>query len=492
MTIERRGDAPEPRVSYEPPISYQPPPDSEGRDGHQSRPGHEPPIARQPIVARPAPAVRAELPRPRSEMGTASRRQAVAIERRRRPGRGLSGPLVIVVLAGLVIVGGIVLLPSMLGGVWRSLAEQNPDMMRLPFVADAVRDELGDRLDEPAGTDSTPVDFVIVGGTSARDITDQLVDRGFVTDRLAFSYVLIVDGAGSRLQAGRHVLNRTMSPRQVATALQLPPEPGPARLTVSLRTGLRLEQVTAYLVDRGSELSFEPADFYALASAPPADLIAGYPMLASLPAGRSLEGFLGSGVFEMRHDTDARGFLEILLERRQAELADLVGADPTAPLVDFYQVLTLASIVQREVTMPEENALVAGVYLTRLDAAKWPTRLLNADPTVLYGNDMVNLRAQPIPEWRSYVFWAPIGRPMADVAFPQDLVAYQSYRVRGLPPGPICSPTVAAIQAVLEPDTSGGYLYFVSKGDGFHAFARTFEEHQRNVNQYVRGGSPTP
>ena len=433
-------------------------------------------------------------PRPRAEMGTASRRQAVAIDRRRRggPRGGLSGPLVILILAAVVVLAGILFLPGLLGGVFRSLADQNPDLMRLPFIADAVRAELGDRPDLPAGSDPTPVDFVIAGGTSARDITEQLVERGFVTDRLAFSYVLIVDGAGSRLQAGRHVLNRTMSPRQVAAQLQLPPVSGPARITVSLRGGLRLEQVTAYLVDRQSEIGFEAADFYELASAPPADLVADYSMLAGLPDGRSLEGFLGSGVFEMRQDTDARAFIEILLERRQAELEALLGEQPTSPLVDFYQVVTLASIVQREVTKPEENAVVAGVYLNRLDQGQWPTRLLNADPTVLYGNDTLNLRATPIPEWRSYVFWAPIGRPMAEVALPQDLAGFQTYRVRGLPPGPICSPSVAAIQAVLEPDTASGYLYFVSKGDGYHAFARTFEEHQRNVDRYVRGASPTP
>ena len=102
---------------------------------------------------------------------------------------------------------------------------------------------MGNRPDTPAGTDPTPVDFDIESGASSRDITHQLVDRGLVTDRLAFTYVLIDEGIANKLQAGTHVLNRTMSPRQVAESLAAAPAPSAQTITLALRNGLRIEQV---------------------------------------------------------------------------------------------------------------------------------------------------------------------------------------------------------------------------------------------------------
>ncbi|CAN5864634.1 endolytic transglycosylase MltG [soil metagenome] len=395
--------------------------------------------------------------------------------------------LLLVVLAALGV-GAFILLPTVVGGVVRSLAEDNPDWLRMPLVADAVRDELVDRLDQPAGTDPTPVDFVIAPGTSSRQITDDLVQRGLVADRLAFSYILLVDGAGSRLQAGPHTLDRTMSPRQVAEALQASPSAPVNRATVALREGLRIEQVTAYLL-RETWPQFNQAEFYNLAVQPSDELRADYPMLASLPAGRSLEGYLGFGVFEVENDIDAEGFVRTLLERRQADIADLLERPAPEVLDGFYEVLTLASIVEAETEVPEERPLVAGVYLNRLDPAIWPTRLLNADPTVVYGFDTVALRQLPLEQWVSYNFWAPIGMPMAEVQLDGELGGFQTYRQRGIPAGPIRSPSVASIVGVLDPDAEAGYLYFVAKNDGTrtHAFATTFEEHQQNIERYLRG-----
>jgi UPF0755 protein len=396
--------------------------------------------------------------------------------------------LVLFIVLAALGVGVFVMLPTVVGGLTRSLVEDNPDWLRLPFVADAVREDIGERLDQPAGTDPTPVDFVIAPGTSSRDITDALVERGLVTDRLAFSYILIIDGAGSRLQAGPHTLDRTMSPRQVAEALQASPSAPVNRTTVALREGLRLEQVTAYLL-RETWPQFNQAEFYNLAVQPSDELRADYPMLASLPAGRSLEGYLGFGVFEVENDIDAEGFLRTLLDRRQADIADLLDRPAPEILDSFYEVMTLAAIVEAETEVPEERPLVAGVYLNRLDPAVWPTRLLNADPTVVYGHDTVALRQLPLEQWVTYNFWAPIGMPMADVQLDGELAGFQTYRQRGIPPGPIRSPSVASILGVLEPDTEAGYLYFVAKNDGTrtHAFATTFEEHQQNIERYLRG-----
>jgi UPF0755 protein len=413
--------------------------------------------------------------------------------RRQRPGGGGRGALTVLALLGVLVVFVVFLLPPLLGGFFRGLAEENPDWLRLPFVADAVRDDLGDRLDQPAGPDDTPIDFVIAPNTSARQITDDLVERGVVTDRLAFSYVLINEGFASRLRAGNHTLHRNMTPREVAAELQRAPTAQGTRLTIALRDGLRIEQVTAYLLTI-EQLEFDPAEFFELASSPPAELVSDYPMLATLPADRSLEGYLAFGVFEVERNISAEDFLRRLLQTRQADIGDLVDQPPPPGLTDFYDVLTLASIVEAEAALDEERPLVAGVYLNRLDTGRWPTGLLNADPTVLYGNDTVNLRAMEVSEWVNYVFWAPPGRAMAEIPLRDDLAGYQTYLRRGIPPGPIRSPTRASIEAVLDADTEDGYLYFVARSDGSraHAFARTFEEHVANIERYQRGGGESP
>ena len=154
----------------------------------------------------------------------------------------------------------------------------------------------------------------------------------------------------------------------------------------------------------------------------------------------------------------------------------------------FYQVLTLASIVEREALLDEEKPLIAGVYASRLDAKKWPLGLLQSDPTIFYVHDSLELAKDPVSTWTKYVFWAPIKGGLTGDALPPDLAGYNTYTSKGLPPGPICTPTITSIDAALEPDESQGYLYFLAKGDGTgtSAFAKTLKEHQANVKKYLK------
>jgi len=126
--------------------------------------------------------------------------------------------------------------------------------------------------------------------------------------------------------------------------------------------------------------------------------------------------------------------------------------------LSLHEIVTLASIVEREVMSEHERAIVASVYLNRL-AINMP---LQADPTVRY----------VMTEERSRVLYRDL-----EIDSP-----YNTYKYNGLPPGPIASPGLASIIAVLEPaDTD--YLFFVSRGDGTHQFSRTFDEHVRARRQ---------
>jgi UPF0755 protein len=134
------------------------------------------------------------------------------------------------------------------------------------------------------------------------------------------------------------------------------------------------------------------------------------------------------------------------------------------------QVITLASIVEREAKVPSERATIASVYLNRL-AADMP---LQADPTVQY---VVATRDGPAAA--AYSYWRGLTADDLQITSP-----YNTYLQSGLPPGPICNPGEASIRAVLQPAKTD-YLYFVAQADGSgtHLFARTLDEHDANVNK---------
>ncbi len=408
----------------------------------------------------------------------------------RRPGRRWS---IVLASAAILLIVAWFAVPPLMGGLLRALAEENPDLMRLGVVADAVSTVMDNRPDTPAGTDPTPVEFVVQQGASSREITEDLVERELVTDRLAFSWVLASEGGFDGLRFGRHVLDRTMTPRQVAGVLQGDPVAGDGGVSVALRQGLRLEQITAYLQTLPLA-SLDIEEFYSLVSDPPRQTRAKFQWLALIPDGRSVEGFLGSGVFDVEPDIDAQGMLDLLLQLWQDSPSFALINETQSHGLDFYSTVVLASIVEREAILDEDRPLIAGVYQNRVNGLDG-VRVLNAEPVLIYAKDTIELREKHISQWPEYLFWTLDGLGSAqDFEVPVDLAGYQVWHSRGLPPGPISTPGLASLQAALNPNTADGYLYFLAKGDGSngHVFAHTYEEHLHNIDIYIVGGSPTP
>ena len=395
----------------------------------------------------------------------------------RRFPHGLTAVLVILGVAVLVLALAVTVVGPAVAGTLRDLAVSNPSMMRFGPVADIVKSGLGSTLTEPAGTDATAVRFTVPEGASASAVARALEDQRLVTDDLAIVYLIVTGGLSDRIAAGNYSLSPSMTPEQVVARLEAPPD---AVVAVALREGLRIEQIAAYLQTVG--LNMDVAEFYRLASDPPASLRTDYDFLATLPQGRSLEGYLGAGTFQVYPDITPEALLRKLLD----QWAETVGMGPIraaeAQERDFYEVLALASIVDTEAAVDEERPLIAGVYANRI--AK--DMLLNADPTVIYAWDSMQLRDLPFEKWPDYSFWNLVGKPLATVEVPEDLAGFQTYLKRGMIPGPINSPSLASIQAALEPDTKAGYLYFVAKRDGSrtHAFAKTLKQHEANLAKY--------
>jgi len=390
--------------------------------------------------------------------------------------------LAAVVLVGLVTVGRPLLASAVIG--W---ASDNPSTLSMPFVADLVGENLGAGLTKPVSDDATPVDFAIQEGDTTQSIARRLEAQKLLADSRAFVYLAYRQKVAGTWIAGPYQLRANMTPADLVTALQQGPLPNPV-ITVGLREGLRLEQITALLekLHQQSGLEMDPQDFYDLVKKPPADLLAQYPWL-HIPAGASLEGFLAPATYRVHPDITAEAFAKLLLDH----FYETVGNDrmdvPKARGLTFLQVLSLASIVEQETVLEDERAIIAGVYQNRLNKKM----VLGADPTVIYGNDTMQLRALLLEQWVKYSFWnVPKAPSMRSVELPPDLAGYQTYLNVGLIPGPICTPTVASIEAALAPNLRTGYLYFVAirdakgKSTGKHAFAKTEVEHIANLKKY--------
>jgi UPF0755 protein len=391
--------------------------------------------------------------------------------------------LAAVVLAGLVTIGRPLLAAAVVG--W---AADSPSALNMPFVADLVRENLGDKLTTAYSDDPAEVEFTLASGDTTQTIAEKLETQKLLRDARAFVYVAYQAKAGGTWTAGNYILRANMTPAELLQTLQAGPPPDPT-MTIGLREGLRLEQITALLEklhnDQGLEM--DPKAFYDIVKSPPADLLNEDPWL-HLPDGASLEGFLAPATYKVHPDVTAEDFVKMLLDHFYETVGNERMDVPKARGMTWYQVLTLAPIVEQEAVVDDERPLIAGVYQNRLNKKM----TLNADPTVIYAYDSGQLADTPFEDWVKFFFWNVPKQfsGMGAVPVPDDLAKYQTYNSAGLIPGPICTPTVASIDAALEPNTKTGYLYFVAirdssgKTTGKHAFAKTEAEHIANLRKY--------
>jgi UPF0755 protein len=330
-------------------------------------------------------------------------------------------------------------------------------------------------LEQPAATEKRPTRFVVAPGAPARSIAANLKAAGLITDDQLFEAYVRVNGLANQLQAGTFTLSPDMTIPQIAEALQNARAP---EIIVRIGEGWRLEQTADYLDMNTSLDGVEYKRRGASGNLTGLDPNA-YPFLSQRPEGASLEGFLYPDTYRL--PAEDASVLDLL--RRQLDQFKLVvmpmwersqaeGRTNLKTNLSLHQALTLASIVEREAVVDDERPMIARVYLNRLGR----NMQLQADPTVQYA-----MGYQPATGrwWKSPMFLEEYDK----VDSP-----YNTYKVTGLPPGPICSPSLESIRAVLEP-AEHSYLYFVAlpDGSGRHAFSTTFEEHLENVRKYQHG-----
>ena len=379
----------------------------------------------------------------------------------------------------LALVLGRVAAPALIGDVLVSASLRSPALLSLPLLGDIVVERLGDRISAPAGSDTTLVTVEIAAGSSSSEIAAQLYEAGLIGDETGFIVAVSRAGLEGGLQAGLFQVAASMTPSEIAVALTQPyREPA---IAVQLRAGLRLEQIVAQIGTL--DLPFTQRELLDLLRAPSAEILADYDWL-DLPTGSTLEGRLGAGTFNVPVSATAERFVRMLIDRFAEEVpAELRGSAPDGR--SFHEVLTMASIVEREAALDEERPRMAGVYAYRLQQGIG----LFADPTIIWVADSAALRNLKLEKWQTYEFWTFPEQPYVGLVpprVPKDLVPWNTFVRGGLPPTPICSPSRASIEAALAPDTSRKEMYFVliPGANGRHDFSQTLAEHEAKARKY--------
>lgn len=315
-----------------------------------------------------------------------------------------------------------------------------------------------EELNSPYGADDTVVRFEIPTGTSPTAIGEALVASNLIGDAQLFVDYARVEGLDRQFEAGIYFLRQTQTIPDIAVVLT-----DSSKSFIPFRTleGARIEEI-AELIDSNSLFSFSGDDFLSLVDEG-AVIPAEFAQWAGIPEGASLEGFMFPETYQLPPDISADGLRDTLLETFRTNVGELLREAAQADGYTLFDMVTLASIIEREAVWPDEHPMISSVYRNRLDI----DMLLQADPTVQYG--IQGARGS---------WWPNITR--ADYRGIDS--PYNTYLYASLPPGPIASPSLSAIRAAVYPAESS-YFYFRAKCDGsnYHSFATTFDEHEDNA-----------
>ena len=305
-----------------------------------------------------------------------------------------------------------------------------------------------------SGSDCQTIEFIVQEGETTSQIADHLEQSKIIKSALAFKINLFIEHRNFTLKSGTYTLNSGMS---LSRVIQLMQDGGAAQtFTVTFIPGERLTEVKQRLL----ALGFLEADIDAAFQQEYSQ-----PIFADKPAGTSLEGYIYGDTYEFYSDATVSDILNRVFDQLQsvADENQLV-AKYSAQGLNFYEGLTLASIVQREAyaaDMPQ----VAQVFYSRLAR----NMALGSDVVIAYGADQINPNRDP-----------------SDLSYLDTLSCpWNSRLCTGLPPQPVSNPGLAALLAVANP-ASGDYLYFLTGDDGTMHYAYTYEEHKANQSAYCR------
>lgn len=290
-------------------------------------------------------------------------------------------------------------------------------------------------------------------GSTFPEIEKILAEKGALRYPLAFRILVIGTMTGTKLQHGEYALPSPPSAIELWRKLV---RGDVAKYQVTIPGGSTLSDIAETL---GTLELANPSEFLTAAVSPSLTSRMGIP-------GNTLEGYLFPDTYIMVKDMSPEEILGVMVRRFRRKFTPEMESKAAKDGFTLHQIVTIASIIEKEAGLAQEKPLVSEVIRKRL-SINMP---LQMDPTVIYGLKK---------------FGGDLTRK--DLRTPNP---YNTYRNRGLPPGPICNPGLSSLTAAVEPAETD-YLYFVSRNDGSHQFSRTLQEHNRAVAVYQKGKKMT-
>jgi UPF0755 protein len=389
----------------------------------------------------------------------------------------------------LLVIGGWYAARPMVGPAVEGVFEDNPGIVNVPLVSDLLAAEFADRITASAGSSAREIAFVIEPGQTVDDIQANLVDEGLLADEGAFRYAVVRDRVDQLIKPGTYTMTPQITPAGIATRLEGNPDPPTLMTVLDMRPGRRIEQTVAYLQQQVEDpeigLQIDPNEFKRLARNPTRKLREQYTFLQEAPAANSLEGFLYPATYEVPVDITAEELMHQMLQVWEERMGSYIKQAKNKGF-DFYDALTIASLVEREAKQDSDRAKIAGVYWNRLDPKVFKGQtngLMQADPTVVYATDSMTLEEMSVKKWDEYLFWDLLGlSDYGTVDVDPEYASFQTYQNKGLPDWPIVTPTVPSMKAALNPRPGNGNLFFYAcPGSDTHKFAKTAAKHNRNI-----------
>ncbi|NOK57439.1 MAG: endolytic transglycosylase MltG [Chloroflexi bacterium AL-W] len=324
-----------------------------------------------------------------------------------------------------------------------------------------------------ASDDAEVVEFIVEEGDTTNTIATNLGSAGLIRQPLIFTTLVRMQGLDGQLQTGNYLLRPNMTMSEIMSALQV----SIVMEDIQIQTieGMRLEEMAEIVGQAGLPQVTEEA--FLAAAQDGALFQEQYFLLQDLPSGASLEGYLFPDTYRVASTATVTDVIGVMLNRFVEQYSE-VETQVQVEDVTIHDLVTMASIVQREAALQDEMPQISAVFWNRLKEENLDETgggKLQADPTLQYAIGESG-------EW-----WPKLDTLTIDEINGVD-DPYNTRVNSGLPPGPISNPGLNALLAAARPDESAPYLYFVAScpEDGSHRFATTFAEFEQYEDEYLQ------
>lgn len=297
-------------------------------------------------------------------------------------------------------------------------------------------------------TNRTFIEIEVAKGTTAEQLAKEMQKLGIIKNGFAFKLYAKVDGNDAKIKSGKYYLSPSMTSKQILNKL-IRGETVNNDIKITIPEGSRLSTIAKIYSEKGLVTEREFFDAIKIEK-----FKEKYYFMKDFPLDASLEGFLFPDTYFFPKDKNADFYLDLMLKRFEDVYFDKVDKmlKENKNEYSLYQIITLASIVEAEAKLENERPIIAGIFYNRLK------------------------KEMPLQSCATVAFIMDKHKEILSLADLEIDSPYNTYKNKGLPPGPIGAPGLSSMLAVADP-AKVDYLYLVAKGDGSHIFSITYAEH---------------